>query len=75
MQKFAFNNWNFYPVRIDSNILSLNLLETINFNIFCSVWLEDLVELSIFDFVDVHNRKIPRGLTETHEADLYLSGL
>ena len=33
------------------------------------------MELSIFNFVVVHNRKIPRGLTETDEADLYLSGL
>ena len=39
------------------------------------VCLEDLVELSIFNFVVVHNQKIPRGLTETHEVDLYLSGL
>ena len=28
------------------------------------------MELSIFNFVVVHNRKIPRGLTETHEADI-----
>ena len=33
------------------------------------------MEVSIFDCVVVHNRKIPRDLTETHEADLYLSGL
>ena len=33
------------------------------------------MELSIFNFVVVHNRKIPRGLMETHEADLYLSVL
>ena len=33
------------------------------------------MEVSTFNFVLVHNRKIPRGLTETHEADLYLSGL
>ena len=59
-------------MRIDLNILSLNLLENINFNIVC---LEDFVEISIFNFVVVHNRKIPRGLTETDEADLYLSGL
>ena len=39
------------------------------------ICLDDFVELSIFNFVDVHNRKIPRGLMETHEADLYLSGL
>ena len=39
------------------------------------VSLEDFVELSIFNFVVVHNRKIPRGLRKTHEADLYLSGL
>ena len=39
------------------------------------VYLEDFVELSIFNFVVVHNRKIPIYLTETHEADLYLSGL
>ena len=26
----------------------------------------------IFDFVVVHNWKIPRGLTETHEVDLDL---
>ena len=32
------------------------------------------MELSIFNVVVVHNRKIPRGLTETHETDLYLSG-
>ena len=37
MQNFAFNNYNFYPVRIDSNILSLNLLKNINFNIFYSL--------------------------------------
>ena len=30
------------------------------------------MELSIFNFVVVQHRKIPRGLTETHEADLYL---
>ena len=29
------------------------------------------MELSIFNFVVVHN-KIPRGLTETHEADFRL---
>ena len=36
------------------------------------VWhrLEDFMELSIFNFVVVHNRKIPLSLTETHEADL-----
>ena len=28
------------------------------------------MEVSIFNFVVVHNRKIPRGLTETHEPDL-----
>ena len=28
------------------------------------------MEVSIFNFVVVHNRKIPRGLTETHEANL-----
>ena len=28
------------------------------------------MEVSIFNFVVVHNRKIPRGLTETHEADI-----
>ena len=39
------------------------------------VCLEDFVELSIFNFVVVHNRKIPRGLKETHKAGLYLSGL
>ena len=39
------------------------------------ICLDDFVELSIFNFVVVHNRKIPRGLRETHEADLYLSGL
>ena len=33
------------------------------------------MEVSIFNFVVVHNRKISRGLTETHEADLYPSGL
>ena len=27
------------------------------------------MEVSIFNFVVVHNGKIPRGLTETHEAD------
>ena len=39
------------------------------------VCLEDFVELAISNFVVVHNRKIPRGLTETHEVDLYLSRL
>ena len=58
-------------MRKDSNILSPNLLE----NLIYFVWnkivcLEDFVELSIFNFVVVHNRKIPRGLTETHAADL-----
>ena len=33
------------------------------------------MDFSIFNFVVVHDRKIPRGLTETHEVDLYLSGL
>ena len=28
------------------------------------------MELSIFNFVVVHNWKIPRGLTKTHEADI-----
>ena len=32
------------------------------------------MEVSIFNFV-VHNRKIPRSLTETHEADLNLNWL
>ena len=39
------------------------------------IYLEDFVELSIFNFVVVHNRKIPRGLTDSHEADLYLIGI
>ena len=33
------------------------------------------MEFSILNFVIGHNRKIPSGLTETHEDDLYLSGL
>ena len=39
------------------------------------VFLEDSVKFSIFNFVIAHNRKIPSGLTETHEVDLYLNGL
>ena len=39
------------------------------------VCLEDSVEVSIFNFVVVHIRKIPSGLRETHELGLYLSGL
>ena len=39
------------------------------------VCLNDFVEFSIFNFVIRHNRKIPSGLTETHEVDLNLSGL
>ena len=33
------------------------------------------MELSIFNFVVVHNRKIPSGLTEILEVDSYLSRL
>ena len=32
------------------------------------------MEFSIFNFVIGHNWKIPSGLTETHEGDLYLNG-
>ena len=35
------------------------------------VCLENFVEFSIFNFVIGHNRKIPSGLTKTHEVDLY----
>ena len=35
MQNFAFNNKNCNPVRTDTNIRRLNLLENINLNIFC----------------------------------------
>ena len=33
------------------------------------------MEVSIFNFVVVHNRKIPYGLTETHEAERVIKGL
>ena len=36
-------------------------------------FLEVFVEFSIFNFVVVHNRKIPSGLTETHEVDIHTS--
>ena len=39
------------------------------------VCLDDFVDFSIFNFVIVHNRKIPSGLKETHEVDLHLSRL
>ena len=82
MQNFTFDNKNSNSVRIDSNMWRLYLLENINFNTFCLglVWdkmvcLDNFVEFSIFNFVIGHNRKIPSGLTEIHEVDLYMSGL
>ena len=39
------------------------------------VCLDDFVEFSIFNFVIMHNRKIPNGLTETEEVVLHLSRL
>ena len=39
------------------------------------VGLDNFVAFSIFNFVIGHNRKIPSGIKETHEVDLYLSGL
>ena len=39
------------------------------------VCLDNFVEFSILNFVIGHNRKIPSGLTETHEDNLHLSGL
>ena len=71
MQYFAFIGNNFNPVQIDSNILRTNLLENINFNTLWGkiVCFEDFVEFSIFNFKIVRNRKIPRGLTETHNLD------
>ena len=34
------------------------------------VCLDNFVEFSICNFVIVHNRKIPSGLTDTHEVDI-----
>ena len=36
------------------------------------VCFDDFMEFSIFNFVIVINRKIPSGLTETHEVDITL---
>ena len=39
------------------------------------VCLDNFMEFSVLNFVIGHNRKIPSGLTETHEVDLHLSRL